>query len=175
MKRLFIIGAGGHGKVVAEAAGLDGFEIAGFIDDTKKKEEFVTPEYKVAGSVAEASSIMQKTDYFVVAIGNNKVRKDIYTKMLPVAIPAVIIHPGASVSKSAVIGKGTVVLANAVINAECRVGDNCIINALSLLDHESVVGSHSHIAQGSIIGSNCSLPELSVTDIGQARKSFTKV
>ena len=174
MKRLFIIGAGGHGKVVADAAVAAGYEIAGFADDGKKKGEVVIGAYKALGNVAEAKTILSKNDFFIVAIGNNEMRKRIFTELSNVAKTTILIHPSAVVSAFAKIGRGTTILANAVINADAIIGDNCIINSASLVDHETIIGSHSHIAQGTVIGSNCVLPELFTTELGQNIKSGSK-
>lgn len=173
MKRLYIIGAGGHGKVVAEAGLAAGYEIGGFFDNQKKSGEIILMNYKVVGSVAEAPTRIKVTDRFVVAIGNNEHRRKIYESISETAQAATIIHPSAIVSANAKVGNGSVVLANSVINAGSEIGDNTIINSMVLIDHDTVVGSHSHIAQGTIIGSNCKLPDTVTTEIGQAIKSFT--
>jgi len=175
MKRLIIIGLGGHGRVVADAALISGYSVAGFLDDRKEQNVGIAKEYKILGGVSDAKSILQKNDFFIVAIGNNEIRKGIFENLAELAMPATIIHTSAVIPPDVEIGVGTVVLANAVINAGCKIGNNCIINSLALVDHETVIGSHSHIAQGSIIGSNCTLPEMYVTELGQRLKSRTKI
>jgi sugar O-acyltransferase (sialic acid O-acetyltransferase NeuD family) len=175
MKRLFIIGAGGHGKVIAETAAAAGYQVAGFMDDHIKKEEVVLQGYKVVGTIADALNGMGTNDYFIVGIGNNEARRKIYERLSGSVMPATIIHPSAIVSVFAKIGNGCVVLANSVVNAGSEIGINSIINSLSLIDHDTNVGSHSHIAQGTIVGSNCALPEMFVSELGQKIKSFTKI
>ena len=169
---MLIYGAGGHGKVVAEAAMLAGFSVVGFIDDNRPSGAKVLKDISIIASSEEDLSSFG--EYFIVAIGDNKVRKQKYNQLVNILKPSIIIHPYAAVSDEANIGAGTVILAGAVINAGVEVGVNCIINSLSLIDHESRIGDNSHIAQGSIIGSNVSLSDESTTSLGERINSFTK-
>lgn len=175
MKKLFIIGAGGHGKVVVDAAIAAGYKVAGFIDDIGEKTAKGIYNIGIIGPVCDAIKIIGKNDLFVVAIGNNNTRKKIFNKLNGNAKAAIVIHPSAIVSQTVKVGAGSVILPNAVINSGAGIGNNCIINSLSLVDHETVIGSHSHIAQGSIIGSMCVLPEMITTELGQKIKSGTKL
>ena len=166
-KKLVIVGAGGHGKVVKEAALLQmEFDVIGFTDDRESGNE-------ILGTLSDFLSGKINADYFVVAIGNNEARKNIFEKLSVNHEAAVILHPSAVISASAKIGRGTVVLANAVINAEAIIGENCIINSLSLIDHQSFIGNHSHIAQGAIVGSNVKVKDNCTTELGERIKSFS--
>jgi acetyltransferase EpsM len=170
---IVIIGAGGHAKVVAEAILLQGkYTIAGFLDDKMKKGEEVMGGLKCIGTTAEFPIGIET---FIVAIGNNSVRKKLYELHAARYEAATVIHPSACISKNAVIGNGTVVLAGAVIAYKAEIKENCIINSLSMVDHETIVGVHAHIAQGCIIGSNCSVPEGYTSQLGQKINSYTNL
>lgn len=165
-KKIIIIGAGGHGKVVYETIVQTGhYTVAGFADSGLPVGETVTGELKVLCKPEEISA--ELADFFVVAIGNNVIRQRWFEATTTI-IPAVsIIHPAATVSPTALINAGTVILAGAVVNAGVVIGENSIINAMALVDHDSTIGKHSHIRQGTIIASNCKLSAGITTSLGQ--------
>lgn len=143
MKKLIIIGAGGHGRVVSETAKLNGYEVIDFLDDADN-------QYTI-GKVADFIKYIGTAD-FTVAIGNNAVRMKIQSELIKSgANVASLIHPNATVSESASIGKGTVVMAGAVINAGAVVGDGAIINTCASVDHDCRIGNFSHISVGARI------------------------
>lgn len=143
LKNLVIVGAGGHSKVVVdclEEAG--GFEIIAFVDETGEDGEWL--EYRLLKNPPESHH-----DYFVVAIGDNLVRKRKFTQMVARGFkPATIIHPSAIISKTAEIGEGTVICAGAIINPSVSIGLNCIINTATSVDYDCIIGDHAHIAPG---------------------------
>ena len=143
MKKLIIIGAGGHGRVVSETAKLNGYEVIGFLDDADNK--------TTVGRVVDFIKYIGEAD-FTVAIGNNAVRMKIQSKLIKSgANVASLIHPNATVSESASIGKGSVVMAGAVINAGAVVGEGAIINTCASVDHDCKIGDFSHISVGARI------------------------
>lgn len=137
MNRLTIIGASGHGKVVADIAGLNGYTDIVFLDDNENAES--CGGYKVIGK----TSSPVEGDIFV-AIGNPTVRKRFSEGRNLVTL----IHPHAVIAGDAVIGDGTVVMAGAVINPGAKIGKGAIINTCSSVDHDCVVGDYCHIAVG---------------------------
>lgn len=140
MNRLVIIGASGHGKVVADIAVLNGYKDIVFIDDNPNVQECLG--FPVVGKSTEAP----EGDVFV-AIGNAKIRK----KMMEFyndRIQPVLIHPAATIGSNVEMGNGSVVMAGAVINPDARIGKGCIVNTCSSIDHDCVVGDYSHISVG---------------------------
>lgn len=142
MKRLIIIGASGHGKVVADLARLNGYDDIVFLDgDTAVRECAGKP---VLGPDTMAPEI--DGDVFV-AVGNAGARKRLMERNAGRSFP-VLIHPSAVVAEGAVIGEGSAVMAGAVINTEARIGRGCIVNTSSSVDHDCEVGDYCHIAVG---------------------------
>lgn len=175
-KRIVIIGAGGHGKVVAETVLLSNvYSIAGFIDDQRNIGDTVYRDIKVLGSRAFLAEHKNEFDGFIAAVGNNPVRKEIFEMFHESISPITVIHPFSFISDSAVIGAGTAVLAGAVIGADAVVGENCIVNAKSLVEHDCVLGAHSHIAQGALAGSGCRMPELFLLEFGGRLNPYTNL
>lgn len=143
MKKLVIIGASGHGKVVADIAIKNGYNEIIFLDDDESIYE--CGGYPIVGKSSEAGTINADV---IIGIGNAGVRKRIQ-ESIPDEKMATLIHPDAVVADDVVIGAGTVVMAGAVINPGARIGKGCIINTCSSVDHDCEVGDYVHIAVGS--------------------------
>lgn len=144
MKRLLIVGASGHGKVVADIARLSGYGDITFLDDN--------PEIKQCGGypiIGRSSQVNGLDGDVIVAIGNAKIRRRIQERISAERL-VTLFHPNAVVS-SAQIGRGTVVMAGAVINPDAVIGEGCIINTASSVDHDCRIGSYVHIAVGAHI------------------------
>lgn len=143
MKKLVIIGASGHGKVVADIASNNGYDNIIFLDDNIHINECAG--HPVIGKSTEIDNIEADV---IVAIGNTLIRKQIQESIDESKL-VTLIHPKAVVSQDVVIGKGSVVMAGAVINASARIGKGCIINTCASVDHDCVVNDYSHISVGS--------------------------
>ena len=160
MKQLAIIGASGHGKVVADIARLNGYEKIVFLDDFKRIESFFG--YEVIG---RSDLAMDKDCDAFVAIGNGETRKAIMEKLENVVT---LIHPNAVVAEKAKIGRGTVIMAGAVINPGVCIGDGVIVNTCASVDHDSVIGDYSHISVGTHIAGTVNIGKNNWIGMGAA-------
>ena len=142
MKKLSIIGASGHGRVVAEIAKLNGYDEIEFYDDNESLK--TCGQYPVVGNCRIATKA--KNDTFV-AIGNANYRKAIMTELAGRTFPC-LIHPSAVISEDVIIGAGTVIMAGAIVNPGVRIGTGCILNTCSSVDHDCIVGDFVHVAVG---------------------------
>lgn len=142
MNRLIIVGASGHGKVVADIARLNGYEEIVFLDDNASLHHCL--DYPVVGQTDMLKTL--DGDLFV-AIGNAELRSKIMNAHPDRSFPR-LIHPGAVVADSAQLGEGTVVMAGAVINPDAVIGRGCIINTASSVDHDCHLGDFVHVAVG---------------------------
>ena len=143
MRKLAIIGASGHGKVVADIARRNGYKEIVFLDDNDSIHE--CGGYPVIGKSSEAGTIDADV---IIGIGNAGIRKQIQESISDEKM-VTLIHPDAVVAEDVVIGKGTVVMAGAVINPGVRIGKGCIINTCSSVDHDCIVDDFVHVAVGS--------------------------
>lgn len=148
MKKLVIIGASGHGKVVADIAEKNGYEDIVFLDDNEDIK--MCAGYPVVGKIDDVSKISGDK---IVAIGNGKIREKIQSKIDPV----ILIHPNAVVSRRVTIGKGTVVMAGAVINSDTIIEEGCIINTGASVDHDCIIGKFTHISVGAHVAGTCKI------------------
>lgn len=143
MNRLIIIGAGGHGKVVADIAAKIGYTDICFADDHAKGQCLGFP---ILGGTAHLEAWNDGATDFVIGIGNNAVRKKIAEEYDINWVR--LVHPSAQIGLQASIGRGTVVMAGAVINACAGVGEHCIINTRAVVEHDDRIGNYVHLSPG---------------------------
>ena len=165
-ERIIVIGASGHGKVIADIVQAAGDEVVGYLDDDLNKQN--CGMFPVLGAVCNARKYPDCK--FIIAIGNNAVRKQIAAQLTFVSWYTAI-HPSAVVSPSAVIGEGTVVMPNAVINAEAVVGQHCIINTGAIVEHENQIGNYAHISPRAALAGNVSVGEGTHIGVGVCVKN----
>lgn len=146
MKRIAIIGASGHGKVVADIAKLNGYQDIIFLDDNIELKN--CGSYEVKGTSKEAQAYAKEGYDIIVAIGNAKIRQRIQNDTEDKANIVSLIHPNAVISDDVQIGRGTVIMAGVVVNAGTTIGKGCIINTSSSVDHDNVIGDYAHISVG---------------------------
>ncbi len=148
-KKLLILGAGGHGKSVAEAALLSGdWTNIAFLDDSWPTTESVLG-FPVLAKLEALSVLSSQYSAGIVAIGNNKIRQVYLTLLEQVGLPLVsIIHPAASVSASAKIGVGTTIMASARVGVDASLGKGCIVNSHATVDHDVTLNDFVHIGIG---------------------------
>ncbi len=143
-----IIGASGHGKVVADIARkLGRYSEISFLDDDLEKE---IPGYQLLGSVKEYKK-WKDTCEFIVAVGDCRIRSEIQKNIERDARIATLVHPTAVLGENVVLGEGTVIMANAVINSASILGKGVIVNTGSTIDHDCRIGNYVHTAPGSHI------------------------
>jgi sugar O-acyltransferase (sialic acid O-acetyltransferase NeuD family) len=149
-KKLAIIGAGGHGKVVGEIALLNQYDSIDFFDD--RNSLIKNFPFKITGNLELLKKNLKDYDNFFVAIGDNKVRYDkIYWLKKEMKNIVSLIHPKSTVSQFSSIEAGSCVMANAVINAGTNIKEGVIINTSSSIDHDCTIEDYAHISP------NCSL------------------
>lgn len=147
---LVIIGGGGHGRVCLDAGTAAGFEVVAFCDTRHPHGALINGVPVVASTIAELKGeFSPDTVQLFVAIGDNASREALMRDAIEHGyVLATLIHPSATISPSAVIGRGTVVMPGVVINANATIGRGCIINTAASVDHDCVVGDFAQICPG---------------------------
>lgn len=140
-KDVIIIGASGHGRVIADIVEACGDNFIGFLDDDLSKKN-------VLGPVSDCEKYEDVS--FVLGIGNNGIRKKIVEKYSKISWYTGI-HPEAYISKNVIIGEGTVVMPRAVVNTDSVIGKHCIINSLAVVEHDNRIGDYVHISPGAVL------------------------
>ncbi|PHV70149.1 pilin glycosylation protein [Sporanaerobium hydrogeniformans] len=166
MRRLLIVGAGGHGKVVLEMAqAMGGYDAICFIDDQLVGEKVLG--HQVVGKIADCKELQQSFQEAIVAIGDNALRLELTKKLLVMGykMPP-IIHPKAIISRSAQIGEGTVVMPLAVVNAEVTINQAVIVNTGVIVEHDCRVEAGVHLSPRSSLGGTVYIGEKSWIGMG---------
>lgn len=153
-RKVIIIGASGHGKVVADIVRANNDIIVGFLDDD--------PIKTVLGDID--SYINYLDTEFIIAIGDADHRRMISEKLKCAWYTA--IHPSAVISPSASIGEGSVIMANAVVNADAVIGKHCIINTSAIIEHEDLIDDYCHISVGVKLGGMVRIGKMTWVGIG---------
>lgn len=175
MKRLAILGAGGHGKVVADAAECCGWTDISFFEDSWP-ERAQNACWLICGTTSHLLARLHEFDGVVVAIGHNRARGEKLSLLESAGAQIVsIIHPRATVSKHAEVGKGSVVFAGACINPCAIVGTGAIINTGSSVDHDCVLGANVHISPGARLAGNVSVGDGSWVGIGACIRQAVRI
>ena len=166
MKNLAILGAGGHGKVVAEAALLSGWKSVSFFDDAypDKKQ---SSSWSIQGNSSDLIQNAKKFDAVHIAIGDNVLRQSKFNELDGLNIVSVV-HPSAVISSSASICRGAAIFGGVVINAETVVGTGSILNTGCTVDHDCNVGKFSHICPGVHLAGHVSVGDFSLLGIGSS-------
>lgn len=152
MKSIAIIGAGGHGKAVADIASECGFTLIEFYDDRIPSGQTIG-EWKVKGNVEELEQLQDCYQGIIVAIGQNQIRSTLMRKF-PLTKLVTLIHPLSIVSAFAQIGAGTVIMPGAVVNAFSRIGSGVIINTAAIIEHDCCIEDFSHVSPGAVLSGN---------------------
>lgn len=164
-RTLVIIGAGGHGKVVADVAQQTSYkDNVCFLDDDGGLTE--CGGFPVVGRSREADAYIEKADVFV-AVGNPATRQTMleHLRRKGASVP-VLCHPKAVIGNDVKIGEGTVVMAGAVINPGSIVGRGCIINTCASVDHDCQVGDYVHVSVGAHLAGTIRIGERTWIGVG---------
>lgn len=162
MNRLFIIGAGGHGKVIADIALKNGYTDVSFLDD------YATGHcmgFAIKGTTCVAESLNDDKTDFIIGVGNNSIRRKIAESHSGLNY-ATLIHPSAQIGLLVNIGKGTVVMPGVIINSCAEVGEHCIINSAAVVEHDDVLADFVHISPNATLGGTVCVGEATHIGIG---------
>lgn len=173
MKSVIIIGASGHGKVVADIVQKCGDKVYGFLDDDiELGDKFLG--FPILGKIDNYKKYRENAE-FIIAIGDPNIRYDISKKIHDASIYTAI-HPISVISNLDVsIGKGTVVMANAVINPGSRIGDFCIINTGAIVEHDNIIEDYVHVSVGAKLAGTVHVGKYTWIGIGATVSNNLKI
>lgn len=164
VQKIFVYGASGHGKVVGDILlARKSPTFVGFIDDRADLRDTRVLGLPVFGDGQWLQEQARVTRVGVaLGVGDNFVRRKLAEKCFSWGAELVtLVHPTASVSKSARLGRGTVVMAQATINAEAKIGTGAIVNTSAVVEHDVEIGDFANVSPNAVMGGASRLGTLS--------------
>jgi UDP-perosamine 4-acetyltransferase len=178
IRKVVIVGAGGHARVVSTVLALNKqVSVVGYAD----------PVLKVPGEQINGLPVLGDLDILpdllrdgvsgaIIAIGDNALRERRWQQVGTLGFDLInAIHPTAIIEHNATLGRGVVIAAGAVVCCNVVVGDNCIINTGAIVEHETNVGSNVHIAPGTNIAGRVVIGRNSFIGIGATVKEYIRI
>lgn len=159
MKRIIVIGASGHARIIIDCLERGGeYQVAGLLDDRLPvgEERFGLPILGAPGDIAKLAAEYALAGG-VVGIGDNWTRRLVYQAVRELAPDfrfVSVIHPSAQIGSDVTIGDGSVVMAGGIVSPGATVGNNCVISTNSSLGHESTMNEHGSLSPKVATGGN---------------------
>lgn len=164
---ILIVGGGGHGRVVADAAELLGLELEGFLDDHREAQLATqSPRLTWQGPLPDGPTVIDRP--WILALGDLKMRRRVLAALAGPGepLPVNIIHPRAYVSPSSHLGLGIYAGPGAIVHACASVEHHAIINSGAIVEHDCAIGENVHIAPGAVLGGNVTVGPDSLVGLG---------
>lgn len=159
---VIIIGAGGHGKVVADIVTCSGDRVLGFLDDNHSEAAFAG--FPILGGTEDFRRFSDAS--FVIAVGSAAVRERLAEKIGGARLYTAI-HPRAVISAlDTQIGEGTVIMANAVVNPGAKIGRHCIVNTAAVVEHDNLIDDFVHISVGAHLAGTVTVGKATWVGVG---------
>ena len=173
--KLAVLGASGHGKVVADTAQACGWKQVDFFDDAWPTRQ-QNGHWEVIGGSAQLLTRLDDYDGVFIAIGNNRIRYGKLNELKSVGAKIVsLIHPHAVISQYASIGIGSLVLAGVVVNVDAVIGRGVILNTGCSVDHDCVLHDGVHICPGARLAGGVEVGKLSWVGIGSCVRQSLRI
>ena len=178
MKKIILIGAGGHAKACIDVIEEENkSKIIGIVEKVKTKKKFVN--YPIIGIDKDLKKIKKKCSNAIITVGqikNLSLRASLFNNLISLGFNlAIIISPQSYISKKAKVNNGSIVMHKAVVNSYAEIGSNCIINSSSLIEHGVKVGNHTHVSTGAILNGDCKVGNNSFIGSGTIVKEGVKI
>ena len=170
-KKIVVIGASGHAKVIIDIVEREGkYEVLGLIDSYKEKGR-KTFGYAILGTEKLIPQLIEKENLYggILAIGDNYIRQELFYKIKEIQPDfkyVNAIHPHAVIGAKVKIGKGVVIMPGVIVNTQSKIDDFCILNTKSTLDHECKMKKFSSLGPGTNVGGNVKIGECTAISLG---------
>jgi sugar O-acyltransferase (sialic acid O-acetyltransferase NeuD family) len=167
---VIIVGAGGHGRVIADALSASGVVVVGFVDSDEAKHGTVVAGLPVLGDESALAAFADGSVELANGIGSVAdltLRKTVYERLVAGGYRFITVrHPRAIVSAGAFVERGAQLLAGAIVQTDARVGENTIVNTGAIVEHDCVIGRHCHLAPRCVLSGGVSVGDESHIGVG---------
>ena len=155
---MYLYGASGHAKVIAEILLENGIEIEGVFDDNPAITSFFNLPFLGPFRYLDFKSQL------IVSIGDNVIRKKITQKLSMSYEQAISKYSYLSPTVS--IDDGTVIMKGVSVNADTAVGKHVILNTNCSIDHDCRIGDYVHVSPNAALAGNVLVGEGAHIGIG---------
>jgi sugar O-acyltransferase (sialic acid O-acetyltransferase NeuD family) len=156
-KDAVIFGYSGHAYVMIEMLFDGHYNVVGYYDKEQKRDNPYRLDFLGTDDDETVFKALKRPNAFV-AIGDNKIRSEVFKKLNQNGIICPnLVHNKSYLSASVETGAGIVVMPGAVINARAKIGNAVICNSSSVIEHECIIGDYAHIAPGAVLAGNVTI------------------
>lgn len=149
-RRLLILGAGGHGRAVADLAGEAGWTVAGFTDRSDGTRPQILGTDRDIAALARAGTI----DAGIVGVGNSALarRAELWALLRECGLTTpTLVHPRAIASRSSRVGDGAAIFGGCVLGAGVELGVNAVCYSGVIVEHDCRIGDHCYLSPGVVL------------------------
>ena len=144
---MIILGASGHGKVIATSIESQEKVLEGFFDDAVSNGLF----FGVSVFGPYDSKVFTNSE-LVIGVGDNYIREKIALKIKHSF--GTVIDKSSNIDKSVSIGEGSVILKSSTIQADTKIGKHVIVNTGASIDHDCYISDYVHISPNATLCGN---------------------
>lgn len=171
MKKIVIIGSGGHGREVAEIlkqqAAQDGILIQGFLDENKERHGQLIDGLPVLGGWDWIAAENKRELAVICAVGTPAIARLLVQRALALNLTfANAISPLAHISSQATLGQGIVIFPQVIINTGASIGSYTTLNIASTVSHDTKIGNYCNINPGVHLAGNVTIGEGAYVGMG---------
>jgi len=170
-KKIFIIGAGGHAKVVLSVAQACGFKVTALLDDAPAKHGTQVLGVPVTSDLTSLPDHAQA----IAGIGLNATRHAVVARLPDSTNWLTLIHPSAWVGPEVEIGAGSVIMAGSIVQPGTKIGAHSIINTGAIVDHDCTIGDFAHVAPGAHICGGVKIEEGAFVCVGVSIAPYLQI
>jgi len=139
---VYLIGASGHAKVVADMLSMKGITVKGIFE----KNELIKSLWEFPVQRQPQKGDWPSDSRYVIAVGNNKIRKYLAEALHDEIAFSAVVHPKSVIANRTSIGIGTVIMAGVIVSPDSRIGEHVILNTNCCIDHECIIENYVHIS-----------------------------
>lgn len=148
-----VLGAGGHGAVVADIVRSSGRRVVGFLDDNPALLGTEVIGIPVIGASPDALRLAKEHGAgLLVGVGDNLIRGRLLKKLVSWGVPITrAVHPSAVISDNVVVEPGVVIMPAGVVNTRSRIRFGAVVNTNASVDHDCDVGEMTNCMPGTVL------------------------
>jgi UDP-perosamine 4-acetyltransferase len=153
-RAVYLLGGGGHGRVVLDALLAASADVAGVLDPA------ITPGSSIFGVVvAGGDELLGEVDASRIAIANGVganpsvvARARLFDELSGRGFTFTIVrHPSVVCALGCTLGEGAQLMAGVVLQTGVSIGANAVVNTRASVDHDTVIGRHAFVSPGAVL------------------------